>query len=85
MSSPQSSREIMDREYLPTRAKILEIASALDRVSRSGSGTPDDPRWQQLQTAIQLLLNDENDRAEQVQLLFSRAFDENWRQTLGVK
>lgn len=85
MSPLQSSREIMDREYLPTRAKILEIAAVLDRVSRSGSGTPDDPRWQQLQMAIQLLLNDENDRAEQVQLLFSRAFDENWRQTLGVK
>ncbi len=80
-----TSREIMDREYLPTRAKILEIAAALDRVARSENGTPDDPRWQQLQSAIRLLLDGDGNRAEQVQLLFSRAFDENWRQTLGVK
>jgi hypothetical protein len=80
-----ATREIMDREYLPTRAKILEIAAALDRVARSENAEPDDPRWRQLQSAIQLLLAPDNNRAEQVQLLFSRAFDENWRQTLGVK
>ncbi len=85
MSAPQSSREIMDREFLPTRAKILEIAAALDRVSRAEEGAPDDVRWSQLRAALELVLEHEDDRAEQVQLLFSRVYDENWRKTLGVK
>jgi hypothetical protein len=85
MSAPQSSREILDREFLPTRAKILEIAAALDRMSRAENGSVDDPRWAQLHTALKLVLEENENRAEQVQLLFSRAYDENWRETLAVK
>jgi hypothetical protein len=85
MSAPQSSREIMDREYLPTRAKILEVAAALDRVARAADGTFDDPRWSQLRAALELVLEQDDDRAEQVQLLFSRPYDAQWQSTLGVK
>jgi len=85
MMSSQSSREIMDREFLPTRAKILEIAAALDRVSRADGEAPNDPRWSQLRAALELVLEQEDDRAEQVQLLFSRVYDENWRKSLGVE
>ncbi len=85
MSAPQSSREIMDREFLPTRAKILEIAAALDRVSRAEDDNPDDPRWSQLRAALELVLEHDDDRAEQVQLLFSRPYDAKWQSSLGVK
>ena len=85
MPAPQSSREIMDREFLPTRAKILEIAAALDRVSRAADVNSGDPRWSQLRAALELVLEHKDDRAEQVQLLFSRDYDENWRKNLGVK
>jgi hypothetical protein len=84
MSGPHSSREILDREFLPTRAKILEIAASLDRVSRAEEGVTADPRWSQLQAALELVLEHSDDRAEQVQLLFSRPYDANWRNTLGV-
>jgi hypothetical protein len=85
MSGALSSREILDREFLPTRARILEIAASLDRVSRAEEGVPDDSRWSQLQAALELVLEHSDDRAEQVQLLFSRPYDANWRDTLGVK
>lgn len=84
MSAPQTSCEIMDREFLSVRAKILEIASALDRISRAEGRASDDPRWSQLRTAIELVLKPSHDRAEQVQLLFSRIYDENWRTSLEM-
>jgi hypothetical protein len=84
MGSPLSGREILECEFLPTRAKILEIAATLDRISRSG-GEIDDPRLSRLQDAIKLLLESGGDRAERVQHLFSRLYDENWRETLAVK
>lgn len=84
MGAPQSAAEILEREFLPTRAKILEIAAALDRILRAGDCI-DDPRLSRLQDAIQYLLEAGDNRAEQVQLLFSRPYDENWRETLAVK
>lgn len=74
----------LDREFLPTRAKILEIASALDRIQRSNATEREDPRWEQLQAGINLLFAADPERAEQVQLLFSRPYEENWRDTLDV-
>jgi hypothetical protein len=85
MPASQSSREAIDREFLPTRAKILEIAATLDRVSRAGDESVDDPRWSRLLEAMKLVLERDRDRVERVQLLFSRAYDENWRETLHVK
>lgn len=85
MGSPQSGAEILDQEFLPTRAKILEIAAALDRVSRAEGAVVDDPRWMQLRGAIELVLEHANGRAEQVQLLFSQKYDPDWRENLDVK
>ncbi len=80
MSSPVSQPKHLEREFLPIRAKILEIASALDRIQRTESSDLEDPRWEQLQAGIRLLQEGNPDRAEQVQLLFSRAYDEQWQQ-----
>ncbi|MEM8947417.1 MAG: hypothetical protein AAGD11_19740 [Planctomycetota bacterium] len=74
----------LEREYLPVRAKILEIASALDRIQRSADHTEDDPRWDQLQAGINLLFADQPQRAEHVQLMFSRPYDPQWRQQFDV-
>ena len=85
MGSPQSGREILDQEYLLVRAKILEIAAVLERISRAEGTTMDDPRWAQLRRAIELVLEQADGRAEQVQLLFSQAYDPGWRENLDVK
>jgi len=74
----------LEREYLPIRAKILEIAAALDRIQRASPKDVVDPRWGQLQTGIVRLQSEEPERAEQVQLLFSRPYEEQWRETIGL-
>jgi hypothetical protein len=84
MATTQSSEQILDSEFLVIRAKILEVAAALDRIDRAG-GAVSDPRLPKLREAVNLLLASEGDRAEKVQLLFSREFAENWRENLGVK
>jgi len=76
----RSARDVFDQEFLPMRAKLLEVASALDRVDRSDGSLANDPRRTQVQAAIQVLLRPEDDRAEQVQLIFSRPYDHDWRQ-----
>ena len=84
MATRQSSEQILDSEFLVIRAKILEVAAALDRIDRAG-GIAGDSRLLKLREAVNLLLAEEGNRAEQVQLLFSREFDDNWRANLGVK
>jgi hypothetical protein len=81
-SSTTSSRSfdaVLDEEFLPLRAKILEIAAGLDRLDRAPSGSAAGSRRDRLEEAIKLLLKDEPNRAEQVQLLFSREYDQRWR------
>jgi hypothetical protein len=84
MATTQSSEQILDSEFLVIRAKILEIAAALDRIDRAG-GVVSDPRLAKLGEAVTLILTKEGNRAEAVQLLFSREFHDNWRENLGVK
>lgn len=84
MATTQSSEQILESEFLVIRAKILEVAAALDRIDRAGE-VVSDPRLPKLREAINLLLAKEGNRAEEVQLLFSREFDDNWRAKLGVK
>jgi hypothetical protein len=76
--SARFAREVFDQEFLPVRAKLLEVASALDRIDRSEGLLDNDPRRTQIQAAIQVLLRPEDDRAEQIQLIFSRPYDHDW-------
>lgn len=76
--------EVLDAEFLPIRAKILEVAAALDRLDRARGSLANESRRAQLQAAIQVLLRPEDDRAEQIQLIFSRRYEDNWRDKFGV-
>ncbi len=84
MNTETTSEAALDREYLPARARILEIAAALDRIERAAGDVADAPRLKQLRAAIALLLEDEPGRAERVQLLFSRDYDQRWRETFKI-
>ena len=79
MSTARPYDAIMDQEFLPIRARILEIAAGLDRLDRAAKSASDDDRREKLSRAIQLLLADDPDRAARVQMLFSREYDANWR------
>ena len=79
-----TAQETIDREFLPIRAKILEIAAALDRIQRCEDYVDNQPQLGRLRTAVQTLLRPDDDRAEQIQLIFSQPYDDAWQNEFGV-
>ena len=75
-----NANEILDREFLEIRAKLLEVAAALDRIDRAEGSIESDPRMQLFATALKLNADTTHDpsRAEKMQLLFSRQYDPDW-------
>ena len=57
----------------------------LDRLERTDGTVADDPRLKRVHEALDVLKKVKEDRAEQVQLTFSRPYDDGWQQTLKVK
>jgi hypothetical protein len=84
MAKVRSSAEVFDQEFLPIRAKLLEVAASLDRVDRTGGLLTSESRLAQIRAAIEVLLRAEDDRAEQIQLIFSRPFENDWRDKFNV-
>ena len=84
MPSAMPARDVLDREFLEMRAKILQLAASLDRMHRGEGSVTSDPRIKDIHEAIGILTSAGGDRAERVQLLFSRAYDEGWRTSLNV-
>lgn len=80
MPSPMAAPEVLDREFLEIRAKLLEVAASLDRIDRGAGSVEGDPRMALYHEALEVLLSDHPDRAERIQLIFSRQYDENWRE-----
>ena len=81
-----NSKQILDREFLEIRAKILEVAAALDRIERAEGEVADDPRMALNSDAINVIASEHSApiRAEKIQLLFSRAYDEQWRNEFSI-
>jgi hypothetical protein len=79
MPSALTAPEILEREFLETRCKLLEVAAALDRLDRAGGSVTGDPRRQKIDRALGVLVNADGNRAEQLQLLFSLDYDPDWR------
>ena len=84
MSDLASNPEVLESEYLPMRAKILELAASLDRIERSEGDFEFHSQWQQIQSALKILLSESENRAEQLQLHFSREYDPAWRKFYGI-
>lgn len=74
---------ILDRDFLEIRARILDIAAALDRLDRaevhSGDGHSPDRRLTQIRQSIEALLEPGPGRAETIQRLFSLPYEPEWR------
>ena len=85
MSNPLDAPEVLDREYLDIRARLLEAAASLDRIDRAEGSVAGDPRMDQIGRALAILADHQASRAEQLQLTFSLPYDENWRLNLGLK
>jgi len=70
----------LDRYFLETRCKIIEIAANMDRIAE-GSGADSaqrDPRVAQIQEAIRILTSNAKDKAAACQLVFSQNYDDGW-------
>jgi hypothetical protein len=79
MPIPLDAPEVLNREFLPIRAKILEIAAALDRLERAEGSAAGDHRLSQIERSLAALQDTGPDRAERVQMIFSLPFDDDWQ------
>ncbi len=78
MSIPLAADEVLEREFLEIRARLLHIAASLDRLDRAEGDVAADPRLTKIRQAIAVLAEAEPERAERIQLLFSRPYDAAW-------
>lgn len=79
MPASMPAAAVLDREFLEIRAKLLEVAASFDRIDRGDGSVEGDPRMALYREALEVLLADEPERAERIQMIFSRQYEDNWR------
>ena len=79
MSHASSAAQILDREFLTIRGKLLEVAAALDRIQGGQGSAASDPRLEKIRETCALLGKDVAGRAEQLQVIFSLPYEPDWR------
>ena len=86
MLNRRNTTEVLDRDFLETRCKILELAATLDRIDRAPArhGEHPDSRLGQLRQALEALVEPGPGRAETIQRIFSLEYDPAWRRHLDV-
>jgi hypothetical protein len=89
---PQTKSQVLQETYLSVRAKLLEVAATLDRIDRAkddDTKIDEDLRFVKLRQGIHLLLAEpgpaDDTRAELMQLLFSRSYEEDWPTKFELK
>lgn len=80
----KNAKQILDREFLDLRSKLLDLAASLDRIDRAEGSVADDQRMQLLAAGIEIIAKAAPDRARQIQHLFSRDFDPQWKQKFNL-
>jgi hypothetical protein len=76
---------VLEREWPTIRARLLEVGAALDRVQRAPQPAEDNPQLRLVAAALEVLTDaGSSDRAERLQVLFSRPYDPAWREALAV-
>ena len=84
MSTPLAARDVLNREFLNIRARLIDVAAALDRIDRAAGSVADDPRLAKIRHSLAVLAGSTSDRAEQLQMLFSLPYQDNWQQDYGL-
>lgn len=87
MLNLREALEVLDRDFLETRGKILEIAAVLDRIDRAPAHhhLHPDPGVGQIRQALEALCEPGPGRAETIQLIFSLEYDRDWRENFRLK
>ncbi len=79
--TPLPAPRALEQYFFDARCRLLDVAAMLDRIGRGGgadSVTPD-PRLEKIRTALHVLLDDDANRAERIQKIFSLDYDPNWK------
>jgi hypothetical protein len=86
MPTTRQATDVLDREFLEIRARILAVAADLDRLDRASGhpGLSPDRRVAQIRRALEALLVPEPGRAETVQHIFSLDYDPDWQSAFGM-
>lgn len=72
-NSQMSAKEILETYFLDNRARLLEIASFIDRIDRyrDSETAKDDFRYKSFVKALKIIIDTKEERTKNVQLLFS--------------
>ena len=75
------ANEVLAREQLKIRAKLIEIAAILDRIDRANGEVDHDPRMLKIRKSLEVLSSFKSDinRAAEIQMIYSRDFDVEWK------
>lgn len=79
MKPPLPATELLNREFLGIRCRLIEVAAALDRIARA-DGSADDVRLENIRRSLEMLAHAEPDRVERIQHIFSLPYAPDWRQ-----
>ena len=64
-------------------ADVLD-AAAMDRLERAPGSVSDDARMAKIRESLGVVADERGDRAEQVQMIFSRSYDKAWQATMKL-
>lgn len=84
MSKPLTADEVLNKEFLDIRCRILDLAAMLDRLDRATGSVAQDRRLELIRRGLAALEQGTPGRAEQVQLIFSQPYEENWQEKYAV-
>ncbi len=84
MPASLSAAEILDREYLGIRARLIDIAAALDRIDRAEGATGADSRRDEIRRSLEIIGAEKSDRAEALQSVFSLPHQDDWKERFGL-
>jgi len=79
--TPLPAKAALDAYFLEARCRLLDLAGALDRVDRGAdrAAVAVDPRLDLIRQGLAVLSGSTANRAEQIQMLFSLAYDSAWK------
>ena len=85
MNGKLMAEATLNRDFLETRHRLLDIAAALDRLDRAPNRERlgDDPRLAMIRKAVETLAEDTPGRTGRVQMVFSIPYDRPGTQTLS--
>lgn len=85
----RTAQTILQEEFLIARAKMIELAAILDRIDRAAESSDrasvdSHPAMKLLGQGIEILNDNQPNRARRIQELMSRPYDPNWRVQMSI-